>query len=161
MYKADINNGLLLNIDPKHEDFEGWDIIELGDNQYHIILPDHRSFRAILLRSDLVAKTFTFEVNGEQFVVNLKDKMDVLLEKMGISTAASNKIKDIKAPMPGLVLELKVAVGDALSKGDPVLILEAMKMENVLKAAGEGTVKSIDIKQGDAVEKGEILIHLE
>ena len=160
MYKATINKDLDLDIDPQSADFADWDILTLPNDQYHIILPNHQSFRATLLRSDLDQKTFTFKINGEQFTVNLKDKMDILLEKMGISNVASNKIKEIKAPMPGLVLELKVAVGDSLQKGDPVLILEAMKMENVLKAAGEGTIKSIEIKQGDAVEKGQVLIRL-
>ena len=70
-------------------------------------------------------------------------------------------VKDIKAPMPGLVLQISVGPGDTVEKGDPLLILEAMKMENVLKAPGSGTVKKVSVNQGQAVEKNQLLIEME
>jgi len=70
-------------------------------------------------------------------------------------------LKNIKAPMPGLVLDVLVESGQTITKGDQLLILEAMKMENVLKAAGDGVVKSIEIKKGNTVEKGQILVEME
>ncbi|MCL4147810.1 UNVERIFIED_CONTAM: hypothetical protein GTU68_000861 [Idotea baltica] len=63
--------------------------------------------------------------------------------------------------MPGLVLEIMVEVGQFVAVGDALLILEAMKMENVIKAQGEGVIKDIVVKQGAAVEKGQLLIVLE
>ena len=60
--------------------------------------------------------------------------------------------------MPGLVIDLKVKAGDVVKAGDPLLILEAMKMENILKAAGDATVKNVTVKKGDSVEKGQVLI---
>ena len=63
--------------------------------------------------------------------------------------------------MPGLVLDIPVEVGQEVEKGEGVLILEAMKMENVIKSAGVGTIKAIHIKQGEAVEKGQLLIEME
>ena len=63
--------------------------------------------------------------------------------------------------MPGLVLDVKLNVGDSVEKGDSILILEAMKMENVLKSPAEGVVKSIHINKGDAVEKNQLLISFE
>jgi biotin carboxyl carrier protein len=70
----------------------------------------------------------------------------------------NNSAKEIKAPMPGLIFDIKVKEGDEVKKGDPVLILEAMKMENILKSPGDGTVKKIKIKKGESVEKNQVLI---
>jgi biotin carboxyl carrier protein len=81
-----------------------------------------------------------------------------LLEKMGISAANAGKVNNIKAPMPGLIITLKVAVGDTVKAGDQLLILEAMKMENILKSPGDGVVKKIKVKKGDSVEKNQVLI---
>jgi biotin carboxyl carrier protein len=63
--------------------------------------------------------------------------------------------------MPGMVLSVSVAEGQQVQKGDPLLVLEAMKMENVIKSPGEGTVKSIAVKAGAAVEKNALLIRFE
>jgi biotin carboxyl carrier protein len=82
----------------------------------------------------------------------------LLLEKLGMNNAASGKVNNIKAPMPGLIIELKVKTGDTVKAGDQLLILEAMKMENILKSPGEGVVKSVKVKKGDTVEKNQVLI---
>ncbi|MCL4155747.1 UNVERIFIED_CONTAM: hypothetical protein GTU68_052685 [Idotea baltica] len=60
--------------------------------------------------------------------------------------------------MPGLVLNIRVSPGDEVAEGDTLLVLEAMKMENVIKAVGNGTVKEIKVGHGDKVDKGQILI---
>jgi biotin carboxyl carrier protein len=75
-----------------------------------------------------------------------------------MNTAVGSKINTIKAPMPGLIIDLKVQAGSTVKAGDPLLILEAMKMENIIKSSGEGIVKSVKVKKGDSVEKGEVLI---
>jgi biotin carboxyl carrier protein len=67
-------------------------------------------------------------------------------------------VKEIKAPMPGLVLKLLVKEGDTVKKNDPVLILEAMKMENVIKSPGDATVSKIHAQEKTAVEKGQLLV---
>ena len=67
-------------------------------------------------------------------------------------------VKDIKAPMPGLILDLKVKPGDEVKKGDVVLILEAMKMENIIKAPGDGLVKAVKVNLKQSVEKNQVLI---
>jgi biotin carboxyl carrier protein len=63
--------------------------------------------------------------------------------------------------MPGLVLNILVEAGQEVSKGDALLILEAMKMENVIKASGDGKVRSVKVKKGDAVDKGLLLVEME
>jgi biotin carboxyl carrier protein len=110
------------------------------------------------VKADRATKTFQFKINNTIHAVEVKDKFDLLLEKMGMVNGAATKINNIKAPMPGLVIDLKVKAGDEVKAGDPLLILEAMKMENILKSPGEGTIKNVKTKKGDSVEKGQVLI---
>lgn len=134
-----------------------WDLVEVTDGYFHLV-HGQKSYTAEVVKIDAATKTYTLKVNGRLYAVTLKDKFDLLLEKMGMANAAGSKVNHIKAPMPGLIIDLKVMVGDAVKPGDALLILEAMKMENVLKSPGEGTVKAIKIKKGDSVEKGQVLI---
>ena len=113
------------------------------------------------MKKDDSGKNMVIAVNDTEYKINIKDKFDILLEKLGMSDMAIKKMKDIKAPMPGLVIDIKVKVGDVLAAGDTILVLEAMKMENMLKSPGEGTVKSIKVNKGEAVEKGQVLIEVE
>lgn len=140
-------NGELLN----------WDVVKVQDGYFHIIY-NHKSYRAEIVKTDPATKTFTWKINNRLYTVNLKDKFDLLLEKLGMTHAAGNKVNSVKAPMPGLIIDLKVKEGDTVNQGDPLLILEAMKMENILKSPGDGVVKTIKIKKGDSVEKGHVLI---
>jgi biotin carboxyl carrier protein len=144
--------GILVNGNPLL-----WDIVKIADGYFHILY-ENKSYRTEIVSTDPGTKTIILKINGRKYPVQLKDKFDLLLEKMGIANAGAGKINNIKAPMPGLILELKVNVGDAVKIGDPVLILEAMKMENVLKSSGEGIVKTVKVKKGDRVEKGQVLI---
>jgi biotin carboxyl carrier protein len=134
-----------------------WDSVKISDGYFHI-LHQNKSYRAEVVSIDKAAKRFTIKINGRNHTVDLKEKFDLLLEKMGMNTAAAGKLNHIKAPMPGLIIELKVKVGDVVKPGDQLLILEAMKMENILKSQGEGTVKNVKIKKGDTVEKGQVLV---
>ena len=80
---------------------------------------------------------------------------------MGFSVGSSKHIDLIKAPMPGLILEINVVVEQKVKEDDPLLILEAMKMENVLTSPREGIIKNIAVEKGDAVEKNALLIEFE
>lgn len=136
------------------------DISKLNDNQYHV-LKDYKGFLVEIIAIDKTKKEATLNINGKQATITVKDALDLLLDKMGMSAAANNKVDDIKAPMPGLVLAIKVAEGDVIEKGSPLVILEAMKMENIIKSTGGGVVKKITVKEGQAVEKNELLIEVE
>jgi biotin carboxyl carrier protein len=136
-----------------------WDLLEQGSS-FHI-LKNKVSYRCLLMKKDESRKNMVISVNDTEYTINIKDKYDILLEKLGMSDMAVKKMKDIKAPMPGLVLDIKVKVGDVLEAGDTILVLEAMKMENMLKSPGAGTVKAIKVNKGEAVEKGQVLIEVE
>ena len=129
-------------------------------NGFHI-LRNNQAFHAKVIATNFQKKTATIEVNGNKYELKIADEYDQLIKKMGLSAATTQKMGSIKAPMPGLILDILVKVGQEVEKGTQLLILEAMKMENILKAEGEGIVKSIEIKKGDAVEKNQILIEME
>jgi biotin carboxyl carrier protein len=145
-------DGPILNGEPF-----AWDLVKLTDRTFHILYQNH-SYSAELLDLNAAEKTVSLRINGLIHQIQLKDRFDLLLEKMGMSDAAATKVNNLKAPMPGLIVAINVAPGDVVSKGDSLLILEAMKMENNLKAPGDGTVKAIRATKGDRVEKGQILI---
>ncbi len=134
-----------------------WDIQPIGPHTYHII-KDNKSYTAELVEADYQTKSFTFKINGIKQTVNAKDRFDLLLDQLGMSDANTQKVNDVKAPMPGLILEIKVQPGQEVKKGDPILILEAMKMENILKSPGDGVVKEIKVQARQNVEKNQVLI---
>jgi len=125
------------------------------------LLKDDQSFRISYIDMDYETKTFSLQVNGNTYTVEAKDRFDLLLEELGMEDLASSAVNDLKAPMPGLVLSLEVKAGDTVSKGDALVVLEAMKMENVLKAASDAVVKNITVEVGKAVEKNQVLIEFE
>ena len=102
----------------------------------------------------------TIRINGIRREVRVLDERTKLLEKMGMSVSAGKTSGNVKAPMPGKVLQVLVSEGDVVEEGQPLLVLEAMKMENVIKAAAQGEVKDVPVKEGQAVEKGALLVSL-
>jgi len=136
------------------------DISKISNEKYHI-LKDYKGFFIEIIAIDKINKQVQLKINGKTTTVNVKDALDVLLDKMGMSAVDDSKAADIKAPMPGLVIAIKVAKGDVIEKGSPLIILEAMKMENIIKSTGEGIIKKISVKAGQAVEKNELLIEVE
>ena len=100
-------------------------------------------------------------VNGNTFNIEIIDKFDELLKELGMEILNVSEVKEIKSPMPGLVLEVNVKAGASVSKGDPLLILEAMKMENVIKSPADGVVKEVFVKPSEAVEKNVVLVSFE
>ena len=140
-------------------DIRDLDIIKVGDNQYHV-LHDGVAYHTELDSADFNNKKLTLIINGNKYELTIEDGYDQLVKQMGLSIGGSQKLSNVKAPMPGLVLDILVETDQAVSKGDALLILEAMKMENVLKAEGDGVVKSIEVTKGTAVDKGQIIIEM-
>ena len=137
-----------------------WDIIKIKEGSFHII-KNNKSFIAEIIKADYKSKSFLIKVNGNNYELNVLDQYDSLLKEMGLDVTPVTEIKEVKAPMPGLVLEVAVEVGQSVKAGDVLLVLEAMKMENILKSPADGTVKKINVKKRDAVEKNAVLISFE
>lgn len=133
------------------------DIKQLNNLLYHII-NENGSYNAEVVSFDREAKTAEIKVNNNIYTIAAKDQFDVLLDKMGLSNLMTAKVSEIKAPMPGLVLKVLVEESAEVKKGENLFVLEAMKMENIIKAPADVTVKTIKIKPGDKVEKGQILM---
>jgi acetyl/propionyl-CoA carboxylase alpha subunit len=137
-----------------------WDVVQLAANTFHI-LKDHISYTAELVEADYESKKFVVKVNGERHEIQIKDRFDLLLDKLGLSQANTRRTNDLRAPMPGLVLEIKAQPGQEVKQGDPLLILEAMKMENILKAPGDGKIRAVNVHVRQNVEKNQVLIEFE
>ena len=137
-----------------------WDMVEIKEGNFHII-HNNRSYNAEVLEANYQSKSFLIQINKSKYSIELKDRFDVLLDQLGMSNSDTAKVNDIKAPMPGLIVDIKVEVGEVVKKGDTILILEAMKMENVLKASGEGKIKAIKVAIKQNVEKNQVMIEFE
>ncbi len=133
------------------------DIVSISENYFHVIYKN-RSYRAEVVKADPATKTFVFKINGREYPVLVKNKFDLLLEQMGLQNVGAAKLNLIKAPMPGLIIDLKVVDGQEVKQNEPLLILEAMKMENIIKSPGDGVVKSVKVAKGNSVEKNQVLI---
>lgn len=107
------------------------------------------------------SKVYKITLDGLTYKVNIVDKYDQLANSLGLKSNVEKKQNNIKSPMPGLVIDVLVKEGDTIQKGEPLIILEAMKMENILKAATEVKIKKILVEKGKAVEKNTTLIEFE
>jgi len=137
-----------------------WDIIEVKKNMFHIIAGT-KSFTAEVVKADFASKSFTIIVNGNKYNVDVKDKFDDLLHQLGMDKLAKDGVPEVKAPMPGMVLNVHVSAGAEVKKGDPLLVLEAMKMENIVKSPRDGKIKTVKAVKGTAVEKNQSLVVFE
>lgn len=139
---------------------EDSEIIKTGSNSYHLLL-DGVGHHCRLLDYDLAKKKLLLEVDGQRRLVTLRDEVDQLVDRLGLSVVPKSIGKDIIAPMPGLVLDVLIEAGSTVEADTPLIVLEAMKMENVLKATGAGTIVNITVGKGDAVEKNQLLIEID
>lgn len=167
MYSITINGSAVTktNIKINGTNFEGTlnekavagSFIKINDYQFHLIY-NNASFNVDVVKLNPEEKALVIKVNSVKFNLQLKDKYDELLHSLGLDNLATKKISDVKAPMPGMVLNVLVQEGVDVKKGDALIVLEAMKMENILKSPSDGTIKKIIAIKGKAVEKNEVLI---
>ena len=135
------------------------DTVKEPDNRFHI-LKHQKAYNAKLVHSDFGQKTYTIRVNSNTYKVKIENSLDQLIKKMGFSLGSSKKVNQIKAPMPGIILQVNVKEGDEVKEGDTLLILEAMKMENAILSPKDAVVKTVNISKGDTVDKNMLLIDL-
>ena len=142
------------------DEVDNWDIVEVKNDRFHIVY-NNKSFIADVLKHDRKSKSFEIIINNNAYSVQLKDRFDELLHDLGMDSESSNKDNDVKAPMPGRVLEIFVKEGDIVAEGDSLIVLEAMKMENIIKSTRRGVLKHIKANEGDSVEKNAVLLSYE
>ena len=134
-------------------------------------------YRVVVQNSD--KESIELEVNGTPYVVELeqKDKKPISqIQRVSrpipqpVSSSpkpsatpppASGGINAVNSPLPGVILDIKVKVGDAVKKGETIMVLEAMKMENNIQASFDGTVSKVSVEKGDSVLEGSELIVIE
>lgn len=136
------------------------DLIKTGDDAYHL-LKDGISYHLKILDSDFNKGIYTISINGSEHQMAIQTPLDELIQKMGFAINAGKNIDSISAPMPGLILDIMVKEGQEVAEEDQLLILEAMKMENIITSPRSGVIKSITISKGDAVEKKQLLIEFQ
>ena len=157
-YKVTVN-------DTFHFDFEKksssqLDVVSVEANKFHI-LHKNSPYKAEIVSSDFDQKNYTVKVNNSTYVVAISNPLDLLIKEMGFETGLAKQVNFIKAPMPGLILEISVVVGEYVKENDNLIILGAMKMENSFLSPRDGIIKTISVAIGDAVDKGQLLIEFE
>jgi pyruvate carboxylase subunit B len=133
-------------------DIEGSPVrmIRIGDEVFRVVV-EKREGRG----------RYSLWVDGYRFEVEALDERRRALRDLTAAAAGPSGPAPIVAPMPGLIVRVNVVVGDTVEAGQGVVVMEAMKMENELRATAAGRVRSVSAAAGTAVEKGMVLVELE
>lgn len=131
------------------------------DNKFFTIDFLGKKYHGEIVNSSIEERIFTVKVNQRTFAIRRNHPLDDLIKSMGLDKQKIKKLHQLQSPMPGRILSYAVEAGSQVVLGTPLLTLEAMKMENIIKAEGEGTVKKVLYASESVVEKGAVLIEFE
>jgi acetyl/propionyl-CoA carboxylase alpha subunit len=145
-------NQIVINGLPFHGD-----ILKINSRSFHVLY-NNKSFNAEFIDFDKEQKICSVKVGNTVYSMQMTDQFDELLHQLGMDTLTTATISEIKAPMPGLVLRILASEGQEVQKGGNLLVLEAMKMENIIKAPANVIIKSVKINPGDKVEKNQVMM---
>tara|TARA_Y100000389_G_C17318380_1_gene441722 strand:- start:130 stop:615 length:486 start_codon:yes stop_codon:yes gene_type:complete len=149
----------VVQLDLSQRDLGKFKVLEINYSKKEIILSnDSKIFECKILKENSIDQSYIVKINGEISTIRLIKQVEKTIEKLGIQKGSQKNINILKAPMPGLIVDVAVKKSDLVKKGDPVIILEAMKMENILSSPVDGKVKEIKVKPQQTVEKNNILI---
>ncbi len=124
-----------------------------------LLLIDNESLEVAIHTSNGNGERHVF-MAGVEILTSIEDYAVAQMRKAaGISHVKTDQT--LKAPMPGLVVNVQVKPGDRVAKGQPLIVVEAMKMENIIKAGHAGVIKAIHVQAGASVEKGDSLLEFE
>lgn len=157
-YKVKVNDSLSFDINK--ESISQLDAVPTEANHLHV-LHHNKPYKAEIVSANFNQKQYEVKVNNNTYTVAISNDLDQLIKDLGFEVGLTKQVNAIKAPMPGLILEINVVVGQTVKENDPLLILEAMKMENSFLSPRDGVIKSIAVSKGDAVDKGQLLIEFE
>lgn len=130
------------------------------ENNYSVL------YRSSIFDIDLVSfdtdkKLVNILVNGNSFEIEIEDKFDFIIKKLGLRESNSTVEGFVESIMPGLIIDIHVVEGESVVKGQKLVTLEAMKMENIIKSPRHSIIRKVSIKKGHTVEKGDVLFELE
>ena len=157
-FKVKVNEELEYQLNS--EDLSSLDTLATSPTSYHVLV-DNMPYNAEIIQANFHKKSYEVRINSNRYSIIIENELDHLINQMGFALSSIRNISSIEAPMPGLILEISVVEGQEVKEDDPLLILEAMKMENVLTSPRDGIIKSIQVSQGDAVDKNNLLIEFE
>ncbi len=149
-----------MELDLSAQDVKNLDAVKVADTKYHILL-NNDSYEAEITYRNFSKRQYKVKINSNSYNVHIFNPLDALIKKLGFEVGASKQINEIKAPMPGLILDINIKIGQEVKENEPLLILEAMKMENVIVSPRAGIIKSVAVEKGNAVDKNQLLIEFE
>lgn len=135
------------------------DFEPISGQPVYSLLVDGGSYQAHIFEADEGALQIL--LRGTLYSASVEDEREKRLKTTAGGRVAENGEFLLKAPMPGLVVQVPVNVGDEVSKGDVLVILESMKMQNELKAPRDGKVTRVQVKAGDSIEQKQAMVALE
>ena len=147
--------------DGKETPTSGGAAITWHDHRYFDITHNGVVFHGEIMQDQSENQELSIKINHRVFQVKRMGELDQIIASLGFDKPKVRKLKELQAPMPGRVTNIHIELGQAINPGDAILSLEAMKMENVLKAEGIGVVSAINVHEGDVVDKGAVLVSFE
>jgi biotin carboxyl carrier protein len=141
---------VVINGEERRVDFKS-----MGEHAIYSLIIDHQSFEAVVEERD---GTYHVLIFGDMYEINVTDEREQRLARAGRGTSEATGEVIMRSPMPGLIVDVPVQVGQQVTKGQTVVILESMKMENELKAPRDGTIHRIEVSKGDSVQQNKALV---
>ena len=158
MIKGVINSGIQSEL--SYENLIDYEVLEINYLKKEIILLNGiKKYKCKILKENIKNQIYVIKINGHISSIRLMKSVEKTIEKIGINKNSLQNVNVIKAPMPGLILEVMFKVGDKVKKGTPLIVLEAMKMENILTSPVDAIIKEIKVKPQQTVEKNNVLIN--
>jgi biotin carboxyl carrier protein len=157
MYKVLIKGQ---EIEVTKEDIQNLDISFNKDQAVYQVLENGIAYNISHVTLDPTGKNQLLRINDLNLELSILNLLDQQVDSMGLANIQEQKSNNIFAPMPGLILNIMCKEGDEVHEGTSLLILEAMKMENVIKAEGSGIIGKIHKSVGETVEKGQLILEI-
>ncbi len=153
-YEVEINREgeVIVNGEVRHVDFK-----TMGVNRIYSLLIDNQSFEAVVEDRD---GKYQVLMAGDLYEVDVTDERTMRLAQASGTLAGASGEATVRSPMPGTIVAIPITVGQEVTKGMPIVILESMKMQNELKAPRDGVIHHINVKAGDNVDQNQVLVTL-
>lgn len=160
MIKTRINNKHAFSIEKRGEDYSindsicACEIQKVEENHFLLHLNNHTYLAYVTSNKKHLAIT----INHREYHIEIQDENDLILEKLGINAKQVKRHEQLQAPMPGLIIDILVHKGDSVKSGQPLIILKAMKMENIIKSPHDGVINEVFVKKDQKIEKDAVMI---